>query len=244
MTASAKQVDHRFYLWPAVAAFAVVIGGFARTYYLKLAFGTPALPWLLHLHGALMTAWFLLFFVQVNLVATRHITAHRRLGVAGAVLAGSIVLVGASVAIHAGARDRLSANTGCPPALALMGFFLVVLLVFAVLVGTALLRRRRRDWHSRLMLLSCVALLGPSLSRIPFEQVPALSFLKSGGPAGVFSLDLLLIYGCITWDTWRNRRVHPAFLVGAVLIMAYDSSLIWIFLTGPMWTHVATWLVT
>lgn len=65
----ANRGDHSLYRWAAIAAFAVVVVGFARTYYLKLLFGAPALPWLLHLHGALMTSWFVLFFVQTSLIA-------------------------------------------------------------------------------------------------------------------------------------------------------------------------------
>lgn len=245
MTTPAKQLDHGFYLLTAVAAFAVVMVGFARTYYLKLAFDAPVLPWLLHLHGALMTSWFVLFLVQVTLIAERRVAIHRRLGTAGAVLAGLILVVGVMVAVHGGARDRLRPNISGPPPLALMGFFLVVLFVFAAFVGAALLlRHRRRDWHKRLMLLSCVALTGPGLSRIPFDQVPIVHFLKSGGPTGLFTLDLLLVYACIAWDTCRTRRLHPAFILGALLIMAYDSPLIWTFLTGSMWTRFASWLVS
>jgi hypothetical protein len=94
------------------------------------------------------------------------------------------------------------------------------------------------------MLLSCVGLTGPGLSRIPFDQIPPVAFLKGGGPGGLFSLDLLLVYACITWDTWRNRRVHPAFVGGVLLIMAYDSPVIWMFLASPTWTRFATWLVS
>jgi hypothetical protein len=48
--------------------------GFARTYYLKGLFGTPALPGLLvHLHGIVMTSWVVLFVTQVWLVAARAV---------------------------------------------------------------------------------------------------------------------------------------------------------------------------
>jgi hypothetical protein len=244
LTITTSQRRDRFSPWPAIAAFAVVVAGFARTYYLKLAFGSPALPWLLHLHAALMTAWLVLFFVQARLVAVHRVGVHRRLGIAGAVLAVLLVVVGASVALHAGARDRLRPNAGGPPALALMGFFLIVLFVFAVFVGTALLLRRRRDWHKRLMLLSCVVLTGPALSRLPLERIPMFGFLKSGGAAGLFSLDLLIVYGCIAYDTWRNRRAHPAFIGGALLMMIYDTPRIWVFLSSPFSMRVATWLTS
>jgi len=236
--------DHRFYRWSATAAFAVVVVGFARTYYLKLLFGTPALPWLLHLHGALMTSWFAVFFVQANLIAAHRVHAHRRLGILGGVLAGLIVIVGTAVSLHGAARELHRPTTGGPPPLQLLGFFLSVLLVFGILVGTALLLRRRRDWHKRLMLMSCVILVGPGLARITFERLPALAFLRGGAPAGLFDLVMLLVYACIAWDTWRHRRLHPAFVYGALLIAAVDLPFIWIFLSSSTWMRIATKLVS
>jgi transposase len=52
------------------------------------------------------------------------------------------------------------------------------------------------------------------------------------------------VYVCITWDTWRHRRLHPAFACGALLIAAEDLRFIWHFLSTPTWTHFATWLVS
>ena len=125
-----------------------------------------------------------------------------------------------------------------------MGFLLAALLVFAMLIGAALLLRRRREYHTRLMLLSCFFMVGPALARIPFEQFPVVAFLKTGGPAGLFGLDLLPVYACVAWDTWRHRRLHPAFAIGVPLLAALDMPFIWHFLSTPTWTHFATWLVS
>src|SRR3954470_15833926 len=97
--------DRRLYTWAAVFVPLVVLAGFARTYYLKSLFGTPALPGLLvHVHGIVMTAWVLLFVAQVWLVAARRTRLHQRLGVLGALLAALVVLVGVATAISAAAR--------------------------------------------------------------------------------------------------------------------------------------------
>jgi hypothetical protein len=53
--------DRRFYAGMSGLALCVVLVGFARTYYLKGLFGAPSLPLLLHVHGAVMTTWFVLF---------------------------------------------------------------------------------------------------------------------------------------------------------------------------------------
>ena len=237
-----RRAEHRYYAWAGAAAFAVVLAGFARSYYLKSFFGTPALPWILHLHGALMTSWLLLFFVQTYLVASHRVRIHRRLGVFGAILAALIIVVGATVALRFGAREMNHPQAGGPPALAFMGFLLAALFAFSLMVGAALLLRRRREYHARLMLLSCLSLIGPGLARIPFE--PSLAFLRTGGPLGLFALDLLVLYACVAWDTWCHRRLHPVFVLGLLLFAAFDMPFIWIFLTSPTWTRIATWLVS
>jgi hypothetical protein len=243
-TARPARRDHRFFLVAGLAAFTIVFIGFARTYYLKGLFGTPALPALLHLHGFLMTSWFVLFFVQARLVAAQRVDLHRRLGVLGGILAAFMVLVGFTVARRAAARDLQNSAAGGGEPLQFMGFILFVLLVFAILVSAALLLRRRKDYHKRLMLLSCLSMVGPGLFRIPLEHVPVVSFLKTGGPLGLFGLDLLLVYACIGYDTWRHRRLHPAFVCGALLIVIEDLPFVGMFLSSATWTHLATWLVS
>ena len=238
------RTDHHYYAWAGAAAFAIVFAGFARSYYLKGLFHAPELPWLLHLHGALMTSWFALFFVQTYLVASHRVRLHRRLGVFGAVLAALMVVAGATVALRFGAREMNKPQLGGPPPLAFMGFLLAALLLFAMLVTAALVLRRRRDYHKRLMLLSCLSMVGPGLARIPFGSVPALTFLSSGGPAGLFGLDLLVLYACVAWDTLRHRRLHVAFAVGSLLLAGMDMPFLTRFLSTPTWTHAATWLVT
>lgn len=93
-----------FYTWVAVCIFLIIFAGFARTYYLKTLFGTPALPLLLHLHGLIFTLWFALFFIQVRLVARHRVDLHRRLGIFGAVLAPLAACVAIAVSFHAGRR--------------------------------------------------------------------------------------------------------------------------------------------
>jgi hypothetical protein len=87
-------------------------------------------------------------------------------------------------------------------------------------------------------------LVGAGLFRISFERVPALTFLKTGGPFGLFGLDLLLVDACGANDTWRHRRLHPALVCGALLIAFEDLPFLGMFLSSHIWTHFATSLVS
>jgi hypothetical protein len=62
------------------------------------------LPALVHAHGLVMTLWIVLFLTQVSLVAARRVDLHRRLGMAGALLAAIVVIVGIATARQARRR--------------------------------------------------------------------------------------------------------------------------------------------
>jgi len=222
------------YIWFAVLMPIIVLAGFARSYYLKGFFGFPALPSLLvQLHGIVMTSWVVLFVTQVTLVATGRTKTHQRLGVFGALLAVLIVIVGVLTGIAGAARGA----TPGPPALQFLVIPLGDMLVFAILVGTALyFRRSRLDVHKRLMLLAAVNLLAPAIARIP------LHFIETGGPLAFFGLTDLCLLACVAFDTIRNRRLHPAFLWGALFIIAFQP--LRLMLGGTdVWLRFASMLV-
>lgn len=227
--------DRRLYAWAAFFVPIVVLIGFARTYYLKGLFGAPSLPGLLvHLHGIVMTSWVLLFVVQVWLISSRRTKVHQRLGVWGAVLALLVLVVGVATAISAAARGAVP--PGAPPPLQFLVIPLGDMFVFAVLIGIALYFRRRMEIHKRLMLLAAVNLLTPAIARIP------LQFIETGGPLVFFGLTDLFLVACVAIDTFKNRRLHPAFLWGTLFIVA--SQPLRLLLAGTnVWMQFATWVV-
>src|SRR5215216_4823342 len=136
--------DRRLYILAAILTPLIVLAGFARTYYLKPFFNTPDLPGrIVHLHGIVMTAWVVLFIVQVSLVATRRTRIHQRLGILGAGLAALVVIVGTLTALYAAARG----SSPGPPALSFLIIPLGDMLIFSVLIGLALYYRRNLHVH-------------------------------------------------------------------------------------------------
>jgi hypothetical protein len=230
-TTTRSGIDRRFATGVAISAALIVFVGFARTYYLKSVFGAPALPGLVHLHGIVMTLWFALFVVQVRLIAAHRTDLHRRVGVVGALLAVLVLVVGVTTAIFAAKRGF----TPGPPPLVFLAIPLGDMLVFAILVSLGIYFRRRSDIHRRLMLLSCVGILGAAMARIP------LGFFETGGPLVFFGMTDLCVLACVVFDTVKNRRLHPAFGWGIVFIVA--SQPLRLMLTGTaVWMQFATWL--
>lgn len=225
--------DRRLYIWVAVIFPLLVLAGFARTYYLKGLFDTPPLPGLLvHVHGVVMTSWVLLFVAQIGLVASRRTKVHQRLGVLGGVLAILVFCVGILTAISSAARGSFPG----PPPLEFLVVPLGDMVVFGILVGTALYFRRRLEIHKRLMLLASLTLLAPAIARIP------LRFIETGGPLVFFGLTDLCVIACVAFDTIRNRRLHPAFAWGTLLFIGSQPLRLMLAGTDP-WLRFASSLV-
>jgi hypothetical protein len=230
-----------FYTWVAVGTFLIIFAGFAGTYYLKILFGTPALPLLLHLHGLIFTLWFALFFVQARLIAQHRVDLHRRLGIFGAVLAPLAACVAIAVAFHAGRRSYL-AN---PASLIVLRTPLALdfgsSLTFALLVAAALYFRRRGGIHKRLMVLAACALLLPAVGRI-LERIP-LHFLHAGGLWEMVAFTEITPIVFILYDTVKHRRLHPGFAWGGLALL---SSLPIFMVVGSTnaWLSFARWLLS
>ena len=233
-----------FSAFVGACVFFFVFVGFARTYYLRPLSGLPRLEPLLHVHGLLMTGWFVLFFVQIALVKSRHLNIHRRMGWFGMGLTINIVLLATYLAIRSAAHDLAMPPAGGPPAIEFMEILLTDLILFAGFVTLGIVYRRNRSYHMRFMLLACLSMSGPGIFRIPLRSLPVMSALAGGGPYGLFGLDLLLLYGCIVVDTVKNRSLHPAFLLGGIPLVLIDTPLFGA-AAGSHWgLEVGRWLVS
>ena len=224
--------ERRFYGWAAVVTALIAVGGFARTYYLKSVFGTPPLSVLIHLHAALMTSWVVLFVVQTRFVAARRVDLHRRLGVVGALLIVAIVAVGIAASIESARRG---VTIGDLTPLMFMVLPLGTVIVFALLAGAAVAFRRHSDIHKRLMLLATLSILTPAIARVPWPAFRAI------GPPLFIGLTDLCVVAFVAWDTWKHRRLHPAFGWGTLFLFASQPLRIALAHTAA-WEYFATWL--
>ena len=208
--------DRLFYGGMAIAMAAVVFSGFAPTYYMTFfgngaratVSGGPLTP-LVHLHGALFTGWVLLFIAQTALVAGHRLAVHRRLGVGGAVLAAGMFLVGTFTAVATAKRG--GAPVGVDP-LAFLAIPIFDMVLFATFVTAALVLRRNKDMHKRLMLLAYISIIVAAVARLP-GVLPL-------GPLAFFGLGYFLVVVAVIYDLVSRRRVHKAYLWGGALMVA------------------------
>ena len=213
--------DHRFFTTMALAAVAVVFGGFATSYYLWPIMGSthyatglpiaPSFPPIVHVHAAAFSTWMLLLVAQVRLVAVGRTAFHRRVGAVSAWLVPFLVGTGLTTAVR-GARDGW--NPGGPSADALS--FMIVpfgdIVVFTALVTAGLLFRRRSEIHKRLMLLATLGGLMPAaITRMP---------LVAGRPFPMFALFSALVLAPAARDFWRGSGNRWLSLLVGIGILA------------------------
>lgn len=207
------RAGHRFYSGMAIVLGAIILVGFAPTFFLRGLLPLPPGEGELFLwpmvHGVVNTAWVLLFIVQTQLVARGNTALHKRLGMLGLVLFIVVVVIALVNAIDD--LRRYADSLGDDPRPFFLGQTLPAIVLYAVLVITALLYRHRPQIHKRLMLLAAFQLIFPGFDRIFYFYFP--------GPVQEFiehyllTLDSLVLIA-VGYELWSRRRVHPALLWG------------------------------
>src|SRR5208282_3675736 len=87
-----------FFCTMALVILGTVLLGFAQSYYLAGVFHAHLPNLLVHIHAAAFSAWILLFIAQTLLISGKRLDLHRRIGILGAGLAASMVVLGFLVA--------------------------------------------------------------------------------------------------------------------------------------------------
>ena len=229
--------DRVFYSGMAISMALLVLVGFGPTYYFRTYFGAPPtvsgtaeLSVLTHLHGALFSAWVLLFIVQTTLIAKRRTRVHQRVGIAGMVLAAAMVMVGVSTAIASAARGN------APPGVDALTFLAVPLfdmVLFAGFVAAAYAQRRNKEAHKRLMLLAYISIIAAAVARLP----GILPF----GPLMFFGLAYLYLVAGAVYDRATRGRIHPVYVWGGLLLVV--SVPVRLAVSGTAaWQALAGWL--
>ena len=187
------------------------------------------------IHGLAMFSWVILFLVQSIFILSGNRRLHMRIGVAGAVLAGTMVILGSVAAI-----SSVHFNPESYQPLGGARFFLATMigemLSFGTLVAIAVVYRRRPDIHRPMMLLASLMIISGSLGRCPyisdFAIKPPLYVL---GPALVLgAFFLVLQWGMIrTVSRWYALGYSAIVIASFIFVMVGHSSF-WNQLTGAI----------
>lgn len=227
---SRARADDVFFVTAALLILAAIFIGFARTYYLAGMLHAHLPTVLIHVHGALMSCWILLFIAQVALVSAKRIAWHMRLGILGMGLAGLIVPIGFATLIQTVRHRYVFFGKNMDTVFA--GDVLQLSLFVALIIWGFCLRRDGAA-HKRLMLLAMVTLLGPAIARWPFAF--AHSFV------GFFSLLDAIPLLLIAFDLLSPRKLHRATILGIALILVMQFSMVPL-AHSAFWHHFTLWV--
>lgn len=230
VVANRKPLGGRLYRVVATISAMVVFIGFSRSYFLRPLFRSTPLEVALHLHGAIMTLWFLLFALQVSLVANGRTLLHRSIGVAGATLAALLTVLALLITVYSAKQ----VGDFRPPT-PLLGLVLISFISFPILVGSAIHYRRQSGIHKRLMLLATVSILGAALVRFP------LNFSETGAAVFMLGGTDVLVLGSVAFDTVKHRRLHPAFAVGTLCVLVFQLAAA-LLAPSDAWATALAWL--
>lgn len=232
-----KRSDRRIFGLIALIFPAIILVGFARTYYLGYALAAPPLPsTLVHVHGALMSAWVAFFIVQVWLIRSKNVRTHMKLGLFGVLLGAAVVVVGFFTAVASAKFGSASTPPGFPP-LVFVVVPLTDIALFVLFFGSAVFYRKRPAIHKRLMLLTVFNFLPPALARFPFSSLASL------GPLFFFGLPTILTLAFLIYDSWTNRKVNFHYLAGAIILIA-SYPLRFMLAGTDAWVSFASWLTS
>ena len=204
--------ERRFFTGMAIVLLLACFAGFAPSYYLKSQFANAPLSALVHVHGALFSAWMILLVVQTSLVAAGNARLHRKLGVSGGALALLLLATGAMVI-----WGRATTTTAAIPhdfILRFVALAVVSLVMFSTLIGAALAFRRNPAAHKRLMMLATTVMVGAAVHRLLIWVVsPTVS------PPVFFGATDLFIVALGVFDYISRGRLHPATLWGGLAVI-------------------------
>lgn len=219
-----------FYATATGLMLAVVLVGFAPTFYLREAFAAPDLAPRVWMHGAVLTAWFAGLHAQALLVATGRVALHRRLGWLWAAVAVAALITSVYVTLAAVAAHTIMART--------VWSNLANALAFLLFVSAAIVARRDGETHKRLMLLGSIAFIQPAVARITRWPI----FAEFGGPLvlAVYA-SLLFVVALVVYDAVSRRRLHRATLIGGALLVALRIVAVFV-IGGSAWgSSVLRW---
>jgi hypothetical protein len=213
VTAVRDRPRDRYFLFASATLLFLLIVGFSPTLFLKTFFDTPELPIYLHVHGAVVTLWFVWLLSQASLVALNRTDLHRRLGKFAAIFGIAVVPAGLMATLGIIPRAR---STGVDIEANIEIFSSIVwgnlssLLAFSGFLVFAIYFRKRADIHKRLMLLASLVIMGPVFARISFWPV----FSSVGEIPFIISAILLMLGTLFVHDFIQLRRIHPATVIG------------------------------
>lgn len=229
--------DSNFFLAYVLLIWLAVFAGFGPDIIRHLRSNAAPYPIAVHVHAVVTLAWLTLLTSQALLIRKGEVRLHRKRGTVGALLAIAVIFVGfwAALAFEGAAMATPERR---PHFLAIEWSNIIE---FAGLAAAAVIARKRPSAHKRLILLATLSLTPAAFNRAVGK--PFLHPLLGSGVwqtlVQIFPMTDLLVLGIGLYDWSTRRRLHPAWVLGAMWMMAGQLTASWLFY-NPTWKAIAT----
>lgn len=209
------EAARRYYF--TVATFlllALTVAGFSDNLFTDVGQPSNSDPKFI-IHGLLCGAWMILLFVQTSLISAGNVRLHRKIGIAGMVIAIGVTLSTIWLFVvawkgWAAMNPEVKANRLLLPS-------------YSFFVALAFINRKRPIWHKRLMFTGTLFMLDPVLARcydplvVPFFMTGWTEpQIESAFLPWFFSTWLAFFMSLIGYDVVTLRRVHPITLAASI----------------------------
>jgi hypothetical protein len=212
-----------FFVVMALLFLVVAMFGFIPSYQ-ALYQGLFHVDWIVEVHGAIMTAWLLVFIIQTILAARGNLRFHIKLGMASIALGVLVLLSFSFLETRRIIRDNPPLNDGLFDGWVLV---LYTIALFGLFFTWGIIARRKPAIHKRLLFLSTLIILQPAIDRIQWLPLRSLQWTL------FIYLDVLLI-PLFIYDWIILKRIHKITWLGFLLIIIEQVSYL-IMLGSPSW---------
>jgi hypothetical protein len=231
--------DRNFILLYVLLIWFGIAMGFGPQILEHVAQHAPPYPFIVHVHAAAFVGWLVLLSVQVWLIRQHRARIHRKLGVAGAALAGAMVILGPAAAIIV-QRAHFGDPHGDPSFLSVQ---LTDILAFAGLTSAAILCRKQSAAHKRLILLATLYISDAGFARWLGDPLQAvLGDGYWGLMAQLYLANDVLIVGLGAYDLLTRHRLHQVYIIGVMWVAALQLTAVALY-QNPLWKPLAVKLL-
>ncbi|MFT2090333.1 hypothetical protein [Paraglaciecola sp. 2405UD69-4] len=218
----------KFYVFISTLISIIIVLGFSQ-YFSSLFRHDLKSPLFIHMHVLLFFFWVFFYTTQALLPAFGRVDLHKKLGKFSIPITLLIVIDGLYVTF-----ERLNIrveNGNIEGARLFLLQPLTDMIIFPMIVFTALLYRKKREIHKRLMLLATLFISIAAVVRLDFG-IPGLNLLTWISPIMI----------AIIYDYYTKKVIHPVYIIGAVLFVAVylRTKLLW---HTPLWNNISNSII-
>lgn len=226
-----SRFDHVFFQTMVVLLTVAMVVGFAKTYFLAGVFRAKLPNALIHIHGAVFTCWFLLLLAQSALASAHRVDLHRKLGIAGILIACLMLPLGILATAEYLVREATQ-----PWILWAAVMPVAEVAIFSVLAGAAFLTRRTPALHKRLILLATIGLMGAAVGRmefLPFWHFHGIAVLRL-----VWAYTYLFLLPLAAYDLWSTRKLNRATVWGSLFLLSMQQLSLLVATAAPWYAFI------